>query len=157
MQYSLFAKNTFYQFISRAISSFIGFLITIIIARSFGVLGYGEFTKITSYVALFYLILDFGLNAIFLNSERNDFKTFFYLRIFISAFLFLVLNFISILLPYNPVSLSGFSDFAKIGILIFSLSLFSQSLILSSIAIFQKKANYSFYAKGIIIGSLINL
>ncbi|HYM65016.1 MAG TPA: oligosaccharide flippase family protein [Candidatus Sulfotelmatobacter sp.] len=157
MQYLLFAKNTFYQFISRVASSFIGFLITIIIAKYFGVFGYGEFTKITSYVALFYLILDFGLNAIYLNLERKDFKTFFYLRILISAILFLVLNLISSTFPYNSISQSGFSELTKIGILIFSLSLFSQSLILSSIAIFQKNESYSYYAKGIIIGSLVNL
>jgi len=46
MQHKLIAKNTFYQTLARAATAFIGFLITIIIARKFGVLGYGDFTKV---------------------------------------------------------------------------------------------------------------
>ncbi len=157
MHYSLVAKNTLYQFASRLVSSFTGFLIAIIIARFFGVLGFGEYIKITSYVTLFYLLIDFGLNAIFLNLEKQDFKTFFYLRIFISSLLFIIINLVAFILPYDVNSLSGFSFNTKLGILIFSLSVFSQSLILSSIAIFQKNVNFKFYAKGIIIGSVVNL
>ena len=69
MQHLLVAKNTFYQLVARSATSFIGFLITLIIARHYGVLGYGDFTKITSYVALFYLVIDFGLNAFFCNRK----------------------------------------------------------------------------------------
>lgn len=157
MHYLTFIKGTFYQFLSRSASSFIGFLITIIIAKFFGVLGYGEFTKITSFVAISYLIVDFGLNAIYLNRVREDFRTFFYLRVFISLALFVCLNTVAFFLPFNQALNSGFSLNAKLGILLFSLSIFSQSFILSSVAVFQKKQRYDYYAKGIIIGSLINL
>jgi O-antigen/teichoic acid export membrane protein len=157
MQHKLIAKNTLYQILARSVSALIGFLITLIIAGKFGVLGYGDFTKITSYVALFYLVIDFGLNAFFLQYENAKFKNLFYLRILISVGIFLLLNLIALALPYNAVLGTGFSTAEKFGIFIFSFSVFAQSIILSASAIFQKKINYYFYMVGTIIGSIINL
>jgi len=157
MPHITIAKNTFYQVFARAITSFIGFLITIIIARKFGVLGYGDFIKITSFVALFYLVLDFGLNAFFLQYEKANFKNLFYLRILISLIVFTILNLIALILPYNAVLNSGFSQSLRIGIFIFSLSVFAQSIIISTSAIFQKTTNYFSYMIGIVVGSIVNL
>ena len=157
MQHLQIAKNTFYQTLARVSTSFIGFLITIVIARKFGVLGYGDFTKATSYVALFYLVLDFGLNAFFLQYERPKFKNLFYLRILISLITFSVLNLVALILPYNAPLNSGFSESVRIGIFIFSFSVFAQSIILSTSAIFQKTVNYFSYMVGMVIGSLVNL
>ena len=134
-----------------------GFLITIIIARKFGVLGYGDFTKATSYIALSYLILDFGLNAFFLQYDNPKFKTLFYLRILISLIVFVAINLIVLILPYNSSLGTGFSGNVRVEIFIFSFSIFAQSIILSATAIFQKSINYFRYMIGIIIGSLVNL
>jgi O-antigen/teichoic acid export membrane protein len=157
MQHKLVAKNTSYQILARGITSFIGFLITLIIARKFGVTGFGDFTKITSYVALFYLIIDFGLNAFFLQYENARFKNLFYLRMLISVGIFLLLNVIAVFLPYNAVLGTGFSAAERFGIFIFSFGIFAQSIILSASAIFQKTVNYFFYMVGMVIGSVINL
>jgi O-antigen/teichoic acid export membrane protein len=157
MQHKLVAKNTFYQVFARGATAFIGFLITLIIARKFGVLGYGDFTKITSYVALFYLVIDFGLNAFFLQYENAKFKNLFYLRTLISIGIFVLLNLLAFLLPYNVATGSGFSETERLGIFIFSFGIFAQSIILSTSAIFQKKLNYFFYMVGMIVGSLTNL
>jgi O-antigen/teichoic acid export membrane protein len=157
MQHKLIAKNTSYQIIARSITSFIGFLITLVIARKFGVLGYGDFTKITSYVALFYLVIDFGLNAFFLQYENAKFKNLFYLRILISIGIFLLLNVLAFFLPYNAVLGTGFSAAERFGIFIFSFGVFAQSIILSASAIFQKTVNYYFYMVGTILGSIVNL
>jgi O-antigen/teichoic acid export membrane protein len=157
MQHRLIAKNTVYQTFARTATSFIGFLITIIIARKFGVLGFGDFTKVTSYVALFYLVLDFGLNAFFLQYEKPSFKNLFYLRILIALIVFASLNLISLVLPYNSSLNSGFSESTRIGIFIFSFSVFAQSIIISASAVFQKTINYFSYMIGIIIGSIVNL
>jgi O-antigen/teichoic acid export membrane protein len=108
MQHFLIAKNTLYQIFTRGTTSLVGFLITIIIARKFGVLGYGDFTKATSYIALSYLILDFGLNAFFLQYENPRFKTLFYLRILISLIVFVAINLIVFVLPYNSTLGTGF-------------------------------------------------
>jgi O-antigen/teichoic acid export membrane protein len=157
MPHLTIAKNTFYQILARACTSFIGFLITIIIARKFGVLGYGDFVKVTSFIALFYLVLDFGLNAFFLQYEKANFKNLFYLRIFISFIVFASLNLIALVLPYNAVLNSGFSESIRTGIFIFSFSIFSQSIIVSTSAIFQKTNNYFPYMMGIVIGAIANL
>ena len=157
MQHKLIAQNTVYQILARGVVSFIGFLITLIIARKFGVLGYGDFTKITSYVALFYLVIDFGLNAFFLQYENVKFKNLFYLRILISIGIFLLLNILAFFLPYIAILNTGFSVAERFGIFIFSFGIFAQSIILSASAIFQKKLNYSFYMVGTIIGSIVNL
>lgn len=157
MQHKLIAKNTSYQILARGIASFIGFLITLVIARKFGVLGYGDFTKITSYVALFYLVIDFGLNAFFLQYENARFKNLFYLRMLISIGIFLLLNALAFFLPYNAVLGTGFSGAERFGIFIFSFGIFAQSIILSTSAIFQKAVNYYFYMVGTIIGSIVNL
>jgi O-antigen/teichoic acid export membrane protein len=151
------AKNTLYQAAARITTSFIGFLITIIVASKFGVLGYGDFTKITSYVAMFYLLVDFGLNAVFLQEEKYSFKKLLYLRLLISLFVFVILNAVSFIIPFNVVSNSGFSVFVKLGILLFSLGIFLQAIIISTAAIFQKRLNYLPYMLGMTVGSLVNL
>src|SRR5579862_8518418 len=157
MQSIVIAKNTIYQTLARVVTSFIGFLITVIVARKFGVLGYGDFTKITSYVAIFYLVVDFGLNAFFLQYEKGKFKNIFYLRIILSILIVVGLNTIALLLPYNSGSSSGFSDAVKIGIFIYSLSVISQGIIFSASSVFQKSLNYFSYMVSMILGSIINL
>jgi O-antigen/teichoic acid export membrane protein len=157
MQHKLIVKNTSYQIFARGVTAFFGFLITLIIARKFGVFGYGDFTKITSYVALFYLVIDFGLNAFFLQYENAKFKHLFYLRMLISLGIFLLLNGLAFFLPYNAVLGTGFSTAERFGIFVFSFGIFAQSIILSASAVFQKTVNYYFYMIGTIVGSAVNL
>lgn len=153
------AKNTFYQTIAKIFSSGTGFIITILIARYFGVTQYGDFVKITSFVALFYLAVDFGINAIFLREDEKlvHFKDLFYLRLLISLAIFILSNFIAVFLPFNSILGIGFSSFVKLGIFIFSFSLFTQSVIYSTSAVFQKELSYSRYAWSVIFGALVNL
>ncbi len=154
------AKNTIYQILAKATTSFVGFLITIIIAREFGVVGYGDFTKITAFIALFYLFVDFGLNAVYLQQEEGEDKNankFFYLRIGFTFFIFAVSNIVAFFLPFNKALDLGFSPFIRLGIFIYSFSLFSQAVLTSASAFFQKKLNYFPYFISVFIGSLINL
>lgn len=157
MQTTLVAKNTLYQVVARLATAFIGFLITIIIAGKFGAVGYGDFTKVTSYVALFYLLVDMGFNAIFIQDEKVKFKDFLYFRIIISAVIFLLLNIIALFLPYSQVQNSGFSASLRLGIMIFSIGIFAQGIIISSSAVFQKSLNYFNYMLGVVISSVVNL
>jgi O-antigen/teichoic acid export membrane protein len=153
------AKNTLFQTVAKIFSSGTGFLITVLIARYFGVVGYGDFIKITSFVALFYLIVDFGINAIFLREDDklSHFKDIFYLRLLISLGIFIVTNLISLLLPFNSVLGIGFSSPIKLGIFVFSFTLFFQSIIYSTSAVFQKELKYSLYSYSVIFGSILNL
>ncbi|MCL6096903.1 MAG: oligosaccharide flippase family protein [Patescibacteria group bacterium] len=160
MKHKVIAKNTFYQILTKGISSLIGFLITIIIARSFGVTGYGDFTKITAFVALFFLFIDFGLNAVFLqNSDKkeNGFNKLFYFRLLMALAIFLAANLIAVFLPFNQTLGLGFSPLVRVGIFIYSFSLFTQAIITSATAVFQQKLNYFPYLVAVTIGSLLNL
>lgn len=152
-------KNTSYQAMARIVTSGIGFLISIILARNFGASGYGDYIKITSFVTLFYLISDFGLNATFLRDEGEDlkFKDLFYLRILISFLLFAAVNLIAVVLPYQQGLGLGFSPNVKYGIFVFSFSLFAQAVIFSQSVIFQKKLRYDFLTKSLVAGSALSL
>lgn len=152
-------KNTTYQTVTRLITSSIGFLITLLIARSFGNLGYGEFTKVTVFVSFFYLIADFGLNAIYIkkDDEVTHFRDLFYLRFLISIVLIIAANAIAFVLPYNSDLDSGFSNITRLGIFIFSFSILFQSIVYSCSAIFQKKLKYDFLMISSGIGSFFTL
>lgn len=159
MYYFKVLKNTSYQTFARILTSGSGFLISILIARSFGATTYGDYIKITSFVALFYLLCDFGINAIFLQRKdsQESFKYLLSLRLIIAAALFVVANAIAFFLPYSSSFGTGFSPFVKIGILIFSLELFIQSILFCANAIFQKKLRYDLWAKSLGIGSLVSV
>src|SRR3972149_4780052 len=106
--------NTLVQTLGRFISSGTTFLITVLVARQFGAEGYGEFTKIMTYVALFYLISDFGFNAVALKqmTEKEEeagkaFRNLLGLRLFGALFLiFLALAALNFL-PYNSFLTRG--------------------------------------------------
>ncbi|RJQ38442.1 hypothetical protein C4559_01495 [Candidatus Microgenomates bacterium] len=159
MFHKLIFKNTFYQIINRFITSAIGFLITILIAKYFGVLGYGEFTKVITFAGIFYLVADFGLNAIYLQKEENEnnFSNLLFLRFFISILLIIFINIITFFLPFNSSLNLGFSESVKIGIAIFSLTILTQAFQFCSAAVFQKKLKFDLLIKSGAAGSLVTV
>lgn len=156
MQHKTIFKNTIFQTLAKIITAGIGFILTILIARSFGPSGFGDFTQITAFVTLFYLVIDFGFNAIFLQTE-NSFSQLFSFRLLWSAGVFLIVCIIAFFLPFNPHVSSGFSPLVKAGIFLFSLSFFSQSMLLSATAVFQKKQQYEYPLLAQTIGSIMTL
>ncbi len=158
MEHKIILKNTLFQIAARSITSLLTFLTTLLIARNFGAIGYGDFIKITTFVGLFYLVVDFGLNAIFLqkdNEENINFKDLFYLRLILSSLLFFIVNAISFILPFNKELGIGFSPTLRIGIFIFSFSIFLQGITLSSSVIFQRRLRFDLLLISTTIGSII--
>lgn len=153
------AKNTIYQIIARVISSGTTFLITIIVARHFGILGYGDFAKVTAFVTLFYLIADFGLNAVFLQREDSHihFHDILYPRIALACLLIIAVNALAFLLPYNVITGIGFSPAVRFGILIFSFTILTESLLITSAAVFQRELTYEYYMVASLVGSIVSL
>lgn len=153
------AQNTIYQIIARIVSSGTTFLITIIVARHFGIAGYGDFAKVTAFVTLFYLIADFGLNAIFLQREDSHvhFHDLFYPRVALSCFLIFVVNALAFLLPFDQATNIGFSPAVRFGIFIYSFTILTESILISSAAIFQRELSYENYMISSIIGSIVSL
>ena len=157
--YKKIAANTFFQIIARVLTSGTSFLFTILIARRLGVSGYGDFAKITAFVSLFYLFIDLGLNAIFLQKEDNKyrFKELFYGRLLFSFACIVVVNTLAYLLPYNPITHIGYSPFVRLGIFLFSLTLFTEGITYTASAVFQREHSYRSLTNASLISSLITL
>lgn len=151
--------NTFYQIFTKIVTSGSGFIITILIARYFGAKVYGDFTKITTFISFFYLLADFGLNAVFLQLEEkeNRFSHLLSLRLFLSLLIIIAVNGLVLLLPFNHYQDTGFSPQLRLGSFIFSLTIIFQAIILSSAAIIQKKLRYDLYLFSMTAGALITL
>ncbi|MBL7150449.1 flippase [Candidatus Microgenomates bacterium] len=167
------AANTIVQILGKLISSGSTFLITVLLARRFGVTGFGEFVKITTYVSLFYLIVDFGLNAVTLKevsnlklkvkSEKLQFKVENYfsnllgLRIVFALVLIFLALATLVFLPFNPLTLGGFTPLSKLGIIILVPTILTQAIFTSANAVFQKKLRYDLSVIASSVGSLITL
>ncbi|MDE2026790.1 MAG: oligosaccharide flippase family protein, partial [Patescibacteria group bacterium] len=151
--------NTLFQVLSRLFSSGAGFFIAILIASHFGPQGYGEYAKVTAYVGIFYLIIDFGLNAVFLHKERAEthIKSLLFLRVVFALSLIVLSVGAAVLLPFNMITQVGFSPLAKIGIAIFSITLLTEGIVYSASALFQLRLSYRHLAVATLIGSLVTL
>lgn len=138
--------NTLIQFILRITSSIPTLAATILVAYFGGYETLGSFTKIIAFVSIFYLIVEFGLNSVFLREYFGTFEKHFgnliLMRLIFSIALILIVIFFAHLLPYNKFAGTGFSDFEKYGIYIFSLTLITVGLSTSLQAILQKKLSY---------------
>ena len=153
------AANTLYQIITKLSTSASVFIITILIARNLGTQGYGQYTKITAFISMFYLLVDFGLNAIFLQLSQKEAlaRRLLALRLVLSLLIVALVNLLILILPFSQTQDIGFSPNLRPASFIFSLTIISQAIILSATAIFQKKLRYDLYMYSTISGTLLTL
>lgn len=150
------AANTLIQIVGKIISSGAAFLITILLARTYGPQGYGDFEKITAFVSLFYLMVDFGFNAIVINkikkqedSKENLYGLVFGARIVLGI---LIIFLCLAIIPFLPgVGSQGYSSFVKLGIILISTTIFLQGLTITNNLLFQESLRYD---KSVIASSL---
>lgn len=141
------AANTLFQIVGKIISSGAAFIITILLARTYGPQGYGDFEKITAFVSLFYLMVDFGFNAIVLNKikKQEDTKENLYgLVLATRIILGILIIFICLaIIPFLPGAGSqGYSGFVKLGIILVSTTIFFQGLTTTNNLLFQESLRY---------------
>lgn len=139
--------NTAVQILGKVISGGLTFLISLVLARQLGVAGYGDFIKITTYVAIFYLFSDFGLNAAYVQLVNADNKkqltnTLFTLRLCIGVVSACFALLLLLILPSSGSQ--GYAMAVKIGIILFTPSILLQALLTTTNAIFQKNLRYLF-------------
>jgi len=151
--------NTGSQIIGKGITASATLFITLLIGRSLGPAGFGDFTKIFVFVGYFYTFADFGLNAVFIKltlgkNTGNLIRYLVGLRLIIAIFLAATAIVIGIILPYDPMSNLGFSPQVKIGIFIASLTIITQALFTSANALFQKNLRYDLSTIAAICGTL---
>lgn len=149
--------NTVSQLMTKIVGAGATFLVTFFLARSFGPEGYGDFVKITTYISLFFLIADFGLNAVYLQDAEpaHRWHELVGLRLIIS----IVLVFLSVaLLAFLPQGINqGYTAVVRLGIILFSPAIIFQGFITSANAIFQKKLRYDYATIAVLSGSLATL
>lgn len=149
--------NTSAQLIAKFVSMTLTILATILITRAFGKEGYGQFSLMQTLPALFYILADFGLNTTALkriggdDKERTQkyYQTVLGLRLLLSLVFIVVLNIITLFLPY--------SSFLKTGILMSSLLILTQALYSSTNLIFQYRQRYDLSSFGYIGGSIVTI
>ncbi len=154
------AWNTTAQIAGKLISAGATLLGSLLIARRFGVIAYGDFTKVITFIAPFYLVADFGLNAIFLQKQSlrtgkkidtsDDWSTLVTLRIAGSVLLlFIALGVLSFLPQGNN---QGYTPLVRLGIILFVPTILFQSLLTTANALFQKHLRYDLSAVATSIG-----
>lgn len=133
--------NTLSQVIVRFSGTITTFAATLLIVSFMGVSSLGSFVTITAFVALFYLLIDFGLNTVYLRDYFKDTEEFFgnliLLRLLLSSVVFSIVALIVFLIPTGI--LHGFSVQDKWGIMIFSFTLFTEGVLVSFTGLTQKK------------------
>ena len=154
--------NTGSQIIGKGFTATTSLIVTILIGRSLGPAGYGEFTKIFVYVGYFYTFVDFGLNSIYVKvanvkSQIGLLRSLAGLRLLLALLFAITAISISLLLPYDEVLKTGFSPLVKTGIIIGSLTIFTQALFTTANAYFQKNLRYDLSTIAAIFGALIIL
>ncbi len=130
-----------------------------LIAKHFGAANYGDYAKVTAFVSLFYLLADFGFNAVFLQKEEapKRFRDLLYTRAIAAAVLIVLVNLVAVLLPYNSQTGIGFSPFVRGAIALFSFTILTESILYSAFAAFQRKYLYARFMWATIIGSFTTL
>lgn len=151
------ALNTISQIIGKIATSGTMVLVSFIIARSLGATGYGDFVKITTFVAFFYLLSDFGLNTAYLElaDKKNSEGSLLVLRCCIGLLLIFVC--ISILSFLPGTTIQGYTPLVKLCIILYSGTILFQSLITTGNAFFQQKLRYDLSTLASFTGSLITL
>ncbi len=148
------ASNTIYQIVGKVISMSITMVAVVIITRAYGREGYGAFSLMQSWPALFFVIIDFGINAIAARELSKDWsKANKYLgSILIIRLLF---SFGIILLLSVGLNLFPYSLELKNGIRLGLFILVTQSLYSTTNIFFQVKLKYDYSTIAYIAGYLI--
>jgi O-antigen/teichoic acid export membrane protein len=155
------AFNTAAQLLAKVVTTLVTLFATYLISKAFGTVGVGEFIAATSYVALFYLLSDFGINAIFTKkvhsekAEEDKSRLFYFFENLVSVRLILGIG-----ISFLAVAILAFLNYpvnVKVAIVFASLLIFNQALFATAAGVFQLKLRYEFSAVAEIVGSLLTL
>ena len=143
--------NTIYQFIAKAANSLAGLIILSTIARELGVSAVGEYTLILNFLGLFFILIDFGANAIIVkqlintNSPNNIISKLLTIRLIWASVLSLFASLTIWLMPSLPGG-GGYNIQVKYGVSIGVVVLFVMAVLATANALFQAKKNYLYAA-----------
>ncbi|MCA9392174.1 oligosaccharide flippase family protein, partial [candidate division WWE3 bacterium] len=159
MNVSVYKKvglNTFYQLMGRFVTALVGLLTTRLITSHFGLEGYGEYQTVIAFVTLFWVLTDFGFNAIAVremaaseDEAKDYYSALISLRVGLGALVMALAWLILLFLPYSAL--------VKNAIVIGAVTIFFQSLMGIGNAAFQLRLKYGFQLLSNTLGSLVSL
>lgn len=156
---SLVLENTLFQLLGRIISSGSTFVITLLVAKELGVVGYGDFSKAITFVPFFFLITDFGLNASYLRLSEHQrtvaWKDLLGVRLLLSLAAMLLCLVVIWLLPQG--NNQGYTNEVKFGVLLYSAAIFFHGLITTYNVVFQKALAYKYSALALAFGAFVSV
>jgi O-antigen/teichoic acid export membrane protein len=152
--------NSLYQFIAKLINAFTALAIITVVLRSSGGVGLvGAYTTILSYVSMYFIFVDAGLNSIAVKqiiaspSQRASIlSNLLNLRLLLAS----VAAIVSIIL-INFLNGPGYSEVVKASVGIVSLSIFTQALLATLNAYAQSIQNYQILLPINLLSSLTQL
>lgn len=150
------ASNTIYQIIGKVVTMSVTIFLTVLITRTYGREGYGEFNLMQAYPALFFIIVDFGFNAIATRELSADWKkandyfaNILAIRLLLSTLIVLFSALALYLFPYSPQLIFGI----QLGLFV----VIAQALYATTNIIFQVKLRYDYSTIGLITGYILVL
>jgi len=150
------ASNTIYQVVGKVVSMSVTILATILVVKAYGRESYGEFNLMQTFPALFFVIVDFGLNAIATRELAGDWSkaekylgNILLLRTGLALLVMLITAVSLIFFPYSPS--------LKLGIYLSLFLILTQALYATTNIIFQVRLRYDLSTIGYITGSVLIL
>lgn len=139
------SQQTFWQILGKIVTSVTTFIFLGIVARNYGEAGTGVFTLALTYLAIFYLLADFGFNAHLLKSFHSygqegqtlELRKLLGTRIILAGTLF---SFALGTLPFWPFTTEPFANAVLFG----SLAIFGSAIFVTSNLVFQAKLRYEY-------------
>lgn len=153
--------NTASQILGKLLTAGTTFAASVLIARSFGIDVYGDYIKITTFVAFFYLLTDFGLNAQSIIDQKqsplspNPVRRIFAARLLLSLFWVVVALAVLVFLPTGTTG--GYTNWVKLGVIFFLPTVLFQGLLTSSNAVFQAQLRYELSTLAVGLGSVLTI
>jgi O-antigen/teichoic acid export membrane protein len=148
------AFNTGAQLAAKVLSAGTTFLVSVVLARTYGAESFGDFVKVTAFVGLFFLATDFGLNAQWLKT-RAPWATLLAARGMLAVVFAAVAVGALALLPHGTIS--GYTQSVRMGIYLFLPAILFQSLLTSGNAVFQKTLRYELSTVALAAGAIVVL
>jgi len=146
------AANTVYQLVGKIVSMSITVLATIIVTRAYGREGFGEFNLMQNFPALFFIIVDFGINAIATRDISQDWEK--SVKYFVNVLVLrVIMSFVLIVFCIFALQFFPYSDTLKFGIYISLLLILTQALYATTNIIFQARLRYDLSTVGYVLGS----
>lgn len=144
------SQQTLWQVLGKVITSISTIVILGIISRNYGEQGTGIFTLALTYLAIFYLLSDFGFNAHVLRNLKLEWNKLLGVRIVWSLFLVILAI---VTLPFWPFSNSEFNLAVVLG----SLAILGSGIFVTCNLIFQSKLRYDLSVLASGIGTVVSL